>query len=506
MPSQQQENTVCFDYSHHNTLTIESSANADFTQFLFASSFQLGKIQAGFTDIEKLKKYRLIVIGGPRESNYSNEEIKVLVEYVRKGGNLLVFHDEGGDYGTNSNLSDLTQFFGFKFKNNIMFDSVNFQRQQSRIIVNDFEPHPTTENVNSIVLSSACSIEIDELIAADQNISLIPLAKSSVNAYCTEWDGEDWIEEMDAWNSIMAIYSKVYTGRVIGLTTVSMLSSLSSAYGFFAMNNQEFIANIFKWLLEPADLDGEISRDHKLITLPVNYNLLLWMEQLVATPRWKNMGELINFAVLHLKNNYFDVIKLAEEKRDQLVSSRRTQIEALSKIQDPLEREKKARILEQEITMLNLNAYSEEIVEDLQEIMQSLSNMTEGKVGGIFTTKELTEKLRIEQEKIKMAQEKIQADSEEIISSSDPNCLPLNDIKNMPHDQLRDSLSKQQLAISCEDSPPKKDSKQNSVIAEMHNDKLTITIENDNLDDMLKKLRDPSLISEKIDKFKKAIK
>ncbi|MHA1612517.1 MAG: Gldg family protein [Promethearchaeota archaeon] len=394
------ENTICFDYSHHNTLSIESPSNADFTQFLFTSSFRLGKIQAGFTDIEKLKKYNLVVIGGPRESNFSPEEIKVIVEYVRKGGNLLVFHNEGGDYGTRSNLSELTQFFGFRYKNNIMFDSVNFKGQQSRIIVKDFEPHSTTARVGSLVLSSACSIEKDELIAADQNITVLPLAKSSINAYCTEWDGEEWIEEMDAWNSIMGVYSKVYKGRVIGLSTVAMLSSLSSAYGFFAMNNQEFIVNIFKFLLEPPESEEGVSRDNKLITLPINYNLLMWMEETVNTSRWKNVSELIHYSIHHLKSNYDELMMVADKKLDNLFISRWKQLEILEKVENPVEREKKARIMEQEITMLNLSGYTHQTVMQINEIMKKLSEITAGKVGGNFSEAELKDRLQVGKEKL----------------------------------------------------------------------------------------------------------
>ncbi|MHA1672075.1 MAG: hypothetical protein ACTSYI_00480, partial [Promethearchaeota archaeon] len=266
--------------------------------------------------------------------------------------------------------------------------------------VKDFEPHLTTERVNSIVLSSACSIEKDELISADQNISVIPLAKSSINAYCTEWDGEDWVEEMDAWNSIMGVYSKVYKGRVIGLSTVAMLSSLSSAYGFFAMNNQEFIVNIFKFLLEPSESEEGVSRDKKLITVPINYNLLMWMEKTVNSPRWKDVSELIHYSLYNLKSNYNNLMMIEDKKLDNLFISRWRQLELLAEIENPVEQEKKARIMEQEITMLDLSSYTNQTVMQINEIMKKLSEITDGKVGGNFSESELKEKLLVGKEKL----------------------------------------------------------------------------------------------------------
>ncbi|MHA1672299.1 MAG: Gldg family protein [Promethearchaeota archaeon] len=477
------ENTICFDYSHNNTLSIESPSNADFTQFLFTSSFRLGKIQAGFTDIEKLKKYNVIVIGGPRESNFSPEEIKVIVEYVRKGGNLLVFHNEGGDYGTDSNLSELTQFFGFKYKNNIMFDSVNFHGQQSRIVVKDFEPHSTTERVGSIVLSSACSIEKDELIAADQNITVLPLAKSSINAYCTEWDGEEWVEEMDAWNSVMGVYSKVYKGRVIGLSTVAMLSSLSSAYGFFAMNNQEFIVNIFKFLLEPPESDDGMSRDKKLITVPINYNLLLWMEETVNTPRWKNVSELIHYSIHYLKSNYDNLMMIVDKKLDNLLISRWKQLEILEQIENPVEREKKARILEQEITLLNLSGYTHQTVMQINEIMKKLSEITDGKVGGNFSESELKEKLQ---------------GGKEMLLATSGGAILGEDGEEKPKSL---SLSERANAISAEFK-----NQELKVQATLEEGDLSISIEGRPLEEIIADLKNPIELQEKINIMREEIK
>jgi hypothetical protein len=373
--------TVCFDYSHNNTLVLESPSNADFVQYLFGSSFRLGKIQAGFTSLEKLQNYRLVVIGGPRESVFTTEEIENLIEYVRLGGNLLVINDEGGDYSSGANLNDLTKLFGFEYNSDIMHDSMSFQGVQSRIIVTDFEPHPVTKAVDSILQSKACSIFIDELIEADPDIKVTPLAKTGFNSYHNRWNGEEWVEEEDAPRATLAVAVNFHKGRVIGLSTVSMFSSLSSSYGYYAHKNETFIANIFNWLLEDVDKGGA-GRNEILLNVGVNVNLFAWMEKLINDKEWTNVKDIVNFALKYFKDNYDDVIKYAEKRRERLNKERLRQLEELSKIDSKDEREQKAKILASEQSILDMHA--SDTAKDLEDIMASLRDLTGGAVGKGF--------------------------------------------------------------------------------------------------------------------------
>ena len=380
--------TVCFDYSHNNTLTLESPSYADFTQFLFGSSFRLGKIQAGFSSLDKLIKYKMIVIGGPRESMFEVEEINVIVEYVKQGGSLLIINDEAGDYGCNTNLSELTEHFGFKFNPTIVADSMNFQNIQSRVIVSDFEPHPTTRDVDGIVQSNACSIDINKTIEADENISIIPVARTSLNAYHNRWDGEQWIEQEDAPKSILSVAVNYYNGKVLALCTVSMFSSLSSSYGLFALNNQQFVAAIFNWMLEPPRGDGSV--DEKLINIGINYNLFVWMEKLVRDKKWGDIKDMINFSIKYLKDNYEEVMSGIEKQREKLKRERSKQLADIQKIEDVKERQRRAAMLEAEHDILK-KAGGIDTAKELSDIMKSLSSITGGAIGTEFDATTLEE-------------------------------------------------------------------------------------------------------------------
>jgi Arc/MetJ-type ribon-helix-helix transcriptional regulator len=379
--SKKNPKSIVFDYSHNNTLTLESPSYADFTGFLFGSSFALGKIQAGFTSVDKLKKYQILVIGGPRESVFQPNEIEVIVNYVKNGGNVLIINDEGGDYGTNTNLNDLTRHFGFEFNSDIMFDSMNFLSQQNRVIINEIEPHLITRNIDSIVQSSACSIKLLDYIEADENINAFPICRTSLNSFHTIWNGEEWAEEEDAPRSIMSLALNYFKGKVIALTTVSMFSSLSSSYGFFALNNQDLIANIFMWLLDSSSANTGT----KLINISLDYNLFSWIENLVQKERkWRNSDDIINFALKYIRDNYEDVLQKIEENRENLY----------------LERQKQngnTQIQEEDYYPTEIGTGS---AKDLNEIMASLSEITKGEVGRDFNLKNLESEISESKAKI----------------------------------------------------------------------------------------------------------
>ena len=142
--------TVGLDYSHNNMLTLEASSYADFTQFLFTSAYKLGKIEAGFHSLEKVKNYNAIVMSIPKNINLAPKEIDVLEEYVRNGGSLLIIGSQGGEHANRTNINDLTRKFGFEFITDEINDSVNYVNLQKRPLLADFTPHYITQNVKKI--------------------------------------------------------------------------------------------------------------------------------------------------------------------------------------------------------------------------------------------------------------------------------------------------------------------------------------------------------------------
>ena len=144
---------VGFDYSHNNLLTFEASSYADFIQFLFASGYKLGKIEAGFYSLEKLEEYDAIIMSTPRNEKLNPVEIENLDKYVKNGGGLLIVSSRGGDYLNKSNLNDLCQNFGFTFESDEINDSVNYVNMQKRPLLTKFRPHFLSDQVYNAVFS-----------------------------------------------------------------------------------------------------------------------------------------------------------------------------------------------------------------------------------------------------------------------------------------------------------------------------------------------------------------
>ncbi|MFW9952790.1 MAG: hypothetical protein ACFFKA_21930 [Candidatus Thorarchaeota archaeon] len=302
--------TIGLDYSHNNMLVLEASSYADFTQFLFTSAYKLGKIEAGFQSLEKVKNYNAIIMSTPKNMNLSPREIDVLEEYVRTGGSLLIIGSQGGEYGNRTNINELTRKFGFEFITDEINDSVNYVNLQKRPLLSDFKPHYITENVKKIVLSSSCSLGTLSFAEDEKNIKVEVLVRGGLNCWRKRFDGRQWIEE-DCPKIPLLVTSEYYLGQVVSFGTLSIFSSLGREYGFSAFDNNIIIANILRWLT----LD--ISAEGKILTIDIQRDLFHWADSIVKRKKWDNFSDLINVSLKHFKDNYKTIMKELETKQQE---------------------------------------------------------------------------------------------------------------------------------------------------------------------------------------------
>ncbi len=297
--------TVGLDYSHNNMLTLEASSYADFTQFLFSSAYKLGKIEAGFYSIDKVKNYKAIIMSIPKNINLSPREIEVLEEYVRKGGSLLIAGSRGGEHTNRTNINDLTRIFGFEFIDDEINDSVNYVNMQKRPLIDNFQPHYITENIKKIVLSSACSLGTLTLPKEEKNVKVEVIVRGGLNCWRNRFDGKQWVEE-DCPKVPMVITSEYHNGQVAAFGTLSIFSSLGREYGFTAFDNDILIANILRWLTLDITYEG------KVVTVDLQRDLFHWGQSIVKKKRWDNLSDLINVSLKYFKDNYKMVMKEME--------------------------------------------------------------------------------------------------------------------------------------------------------------------------------------------------
>ncbi len=302
---------IGFDHSHNNKLTIENNAFTDFIQYLFDSDFKLGKIEAGVT-YKKLNKYDLFIIGVPTLGpDLDPDEIIDLVKYVKNGGSLLVINDGGGDYENKNNLSELTKNFGITYNSDRLFDNKFFLKKNSHPIIQDFKSHFITRDISQIIHSNGCTLIIDKSIE-DDKIDVNSIAFSSET---TSWhrffNGDGWQDESEQHLPIIGVIH-YYLGKVIVIGNLSIFSSLNKSYGIRSAENLKLITNMISWLLNKAGSEEEQLLKPIFTTVAINQDLFYWIKEMINKEKWKNLDEVINFALKVTK------IRMKEaEKSDQ---------------------------------------------------------------------------------------------------------------------------------------------------------------------------------------------
>jgi hypothetical protein len=283
-------------------LTLEASSYADFTQFLFASGYKLGKIEAGFYALEKAQIYDAVIISIPKNINLKSEEIDVLEEYVRTGGSLLIIGSRGGEYLNRTNINELVRKFGFEFFTDEVNDSVNYVNLQKRPLLTNFKTHYITENIRKIVLSSSCSLATLGFVEDEKNIQVEVLVRGGLNCWRNRFEEQKWIEE-DSPKIPLLVAVNYYKGKVVAFGTLSIFSSLGREYGFSAFDNDIMIANILRWLTLDVESEGQV------VTIDLQKDLFYWANSIAKEERWESFSDLINVSLKHFKDNYNSIIK-----------------------------------------------------------------------------------------------------------------------------------------------------------------------------------------------------
>jgi len=352
--------TIGLDYSHNNILNIESSSFGEFVQFLFTSGYKLGKIETGFNSLANLEKYNVIILSTPRNINLNENELKILEDFVKNGGSLLIISSSGGDYSNSTNINDLTRKFGFEFTSDEIHDSVNYVNLQKRPVITRFKPHFITNQVQKIVFSSSCSTKVLDFIEDEKNVKIDWLLESGLNSWRNRYDGEYWIEE-DCPKVPLLVAGEYFKGKVVGFGNISIFSSLAHEYGFSALDNDILIANVLNFLIGSLDSEG------KAVIVELNLDLYYWADKIVKQDKWDNVSDLINVSLKYFKDNYTEIIKEIKKLRLERIKKK----EAFEKATKEKE---KNEITDEEVLEKVPGLVRKK--EDLEDIMSALEDIT----------------------------------------------------------------------------------------------------------------------------------
>ncbi|SHN53375.1 DUF4350 domain-containing protein [Fervidobacterium gondwanense] len=211
---EQLRNVVFIDQGHSNDYSKDKLTLFD--KFLKSTGYDVQYINT----IDSLDGKYLIVMNG---KGYSDEEIKNIVEFVRKGGTLVI--TSKSDYSNGGNTEDL----------NLILDAMNSPvRFNDDQVVDEINNYGANYKVlaENVRFYSTCSL----LIYGNANILI-----SSESANSVDSDGKDDAQPVD--KVVLAASFKFGDGEVILLG-----KAVFSDYDFEL--NKEFVQKIFRGAIE----------------------------------------------------------------------------------------------------------------------------------------------------------------------------------------------------------------------------------------------------------------
>ncbi|MHA1783314.1 MAG: hypothetical protein ACTSUL_07795 [Promethearchaeota archaeon] len=218
---------VAFDVSHKPRGRIDENLT-ELRDFLNNNDFICYNFLETPITQATLKYYDILVFPCPDFVKLSALEISEIVNWVKEdGGGLLLLSHAGGDRGRNSNLSELSQYFGIIFENDQVLDETNNLGMENIPIITSFiPPHPITNGVKVICYRSGCSLSIVG--------NAISIASSN--------------ETSEPFSTPLICVSEAENGRVCAIGSYEMFRDKVGG-GFNCEDHPKFVFNLFNWLI-----------------------------------------------------------------------------------------------------------------------------------------------------------------------------------------------------------------------------------------------------------------
>ncbi|MBE0525912.1 MAG: hypothetical protein IH631_03155, partial [Candidatus Thorarchaeota archaeon] len=152
--------TIYFDQTQNERGRIDSTYS-ELGKLLRDNDFDVEPYTEFMLLAKNLKEADVLVFACPNSSKIRPPEIDVLKKYVSNGGGLMLLSLSGGDRGSMNNLSQVSEEFGIIFDNTAVKDERSNAGLPTMPIITDIVAHPTTEDVDDLLIPSACSLRIE---------------------------------------------------------------------------------------------------------------------------------------------------------------------------------------------------------------------------------------------------------------------------------------------------------------------------------------------------------
>lgn len=173
---------------------------------------------------EKSLKCDIFVFACPDGSKLAKNEVDAVIQFVERGGSLLVIGNAGGDRGLRTNMNEVLNKFGIEMLSDQVKDEANNEfNMPTHPLIRDIKPHPVTNGVSEIAIIAGCSVR------ASSNMK--SLAYTSPTA-----------EPPNAPVVVAGLYK---SGKICVVGSYRLFSNYGA--GLSLRNNKTFALNIFRW-------------------------------------------------------------------------------------------------------------------------------------------------------------------------------------------------------------------------------------------------------------------
>ena len=291
------EKTILFDLCHNEMLNIEEEEFSDFKNLLKNANLKVKINKSENLTKSGILNADIMVIGNPIDDYFSIQEIKLICNFVRTGGNLLLISEYGADFLQKTNLNDLSgKNFGIYFEKNLIKE-LNNGKESSIINIRDFAENSITNGLRELVIGGTCSLFLNK-----ESRALIETSKKNVWSEIFNSSKEQWVKEKEQ-KQILAACTEYGQGKILAFGDIDIFTN-DSKIGINAFDNQQYLQNTIDWLVlevkEPNVMKftlnqlGELQNEVKEINNTIN-NIIETIT--ILEKRISNLEQRLNFSL-----------------------------------------------------------------------------------------------------------------------------------------------------------------------------------------------------------------
>ena len=201
--------------------------------------YTMSRIESRLT-ANRLSECDVLVVKMPTE-RYGTDEIQVIKTFVEQGGGLLLVGEHTNVFNTSTYLNDISQSFGFVFRDDCLFD---MDSPFEQYYVPPLIPHPVVQHMPPMDFAVSCSIDPGhsrgKAVICSTGLKSLPAEYHVSNFYPQVED-----RVLMRYGAFIQLWAQdVGRGRVLAFTD----STIYSNFAAFEPGKPELMLGMIEWL------------------------------------------------------------------------------------------------------------------------------------------------------------------------------------------------------------------------------------------------------------------